>query len=67
MGEGAQAGRLKQWLNYLRRHYPEAGEAYLRLRTINDPATLAAGLFGSTPDLHYAHQSATATCRGENP
>lgn len=63
----AQAGRLKQWLNYLRRHYPEAGEAYLRLRAINDPATLALGLFGSTPDLHYAHQSATATWRGETP
>ncbi|MET0350723.1 MAG: tRNA-dihydrouridine synthase [Rhizobacter sp.] len=42
----AQAGRLKQWLNYLRRHYPEAGEAYLRVRTINDPALLAEAFFG---------------------
>ena len=42
----ARAGRLKQWLNYLRRHYPEAGEAYLRVRTINDPAQLAEAFFG---------------------
>lgn len=42
----ARAGRLKQWLNYLRRHYPEAGEAYLRVRTINDPTLLAEAFFG---------------------
>lgn len=42
----ARAGRLKQWLNYLRRHYPEAGEAYLRVRTINDPVLLAETFFG---------------------
>jgi tRNA-dihydrouridine synthase C len=33
-----QAGRLKQWLNYLRRHYPQAQTAYERLRTVNDVA-----------------------------
>jgi tRNA-dihydrouridine synthase C len=32
-----QAGRLKQWLNFLRRHYPQAQMAYEQLRTINDP------------------------------
>lgn len=32
-----QAGRLKQWLNYLRRRHPEAQDAYARLRTVNDP------------------------------
>ena len=32
-----QAGRLKQWLNFLRRHYPEAQQAYEQLRTISDP------------------------------
>ena len=42
-----QAGRLKQWLHYLRRHYPEAEEAYLRLRTVNDPADLDLQFFGS--------------------
>ncbi len=35
-----QAGRLKQWLNILRRQYPEAESAYLALRTISDPATI---------------------------
>lgn len=32
-----QAGRLKQWLNFLRKHYPEAQEAYLQLRLTNNP------------------------------
>ncbi|MGI9134341.1 MAG: tRNA dihydrouridine synthase [Rhodoferax sp.] len=33
-----QAGRLKQWLNFLRRRYPEAERAYLELRAVDDPA-----------------------------
>ena len=32
----ARAGRIKQWLNYLRRSYPQAEEAYQELRTVND-------------------------------
>ncbi|TDM04828.1 MAG: tRNA dihydrouridine(16) synthase DusC [Ideonella sp. MAG2] len=40
-----RAGRLKQWLNYLRRHYPEAQRAYAALRTENDPQRLALRLF----------------------
>jgi tRNA-dihydrouridine synthase C len=32
-----QAGRLKQWLNFLRRRYPQAGVAYNALRTLHDP------------------------------
>ena len=40
-----RAGRLKQWLNYLRRHYPEAQAAYAALRTENDPQRLALRLF----------------------
>ena len=40
----ARAGRLKQWLNYLRRRHPEAGAAYLRVRTLNDPRLVAAVL-----------------------
>ncbi|MEO8153769.1 MAG: tRNA-dihydrouridine synthase [Rhizobacter sp.] len=34
------AGRLKQWLNYLRRCHPEAEVAYAALRTVNDPHEL---------------------------
>jgi tRNA-dihydrouridine synthase C len=40
----ARAGRLKQWLNYLRRTYPEAEEAYMRVRTITDSRLLAQAL-----------------------
>ena len=35
-----QAGRLKQWLNFLRRHYPEAQLAFAAIRTINAPAEI---------------------------
>ncbi|MBI2749678.1 MAG: tRNA-dihydrouridine synthase [Burkholderiales bacterium] len=33
-----QAGRLKQWLNFMRQRYPEAQSAYDALRTLHDPA-----------------------------
>jgi len=36
----AQAGRLKQWLNFLRRRFPEAEIAYQALKTINSPAVV---------------------------
>jgi tRNA-dihydrouridine synthase C len=55
----ARAGRIKQWLNYLRRRYPQAEDAYLAVRTINDPRHVHERLFGS-PDaapLRYAHES----------
>jgi tRNA-dihydrouridine synthase C len=45
-----QAGRLKQWLHYLRRRYPEAEDTYQRVRTINAPDLLALTLFGDALD-----------------
>jgi tRNA-dihydrouridine synthase C len=39
-------GRLKQWLNFLRRRFPEAEAAYQRLRTVNDPAAMRLALLG---------------------
>ncbi len=39
-----QAGRLKQWLNLLRRHFPQAQLAYQQVRTIRDPAGISAWL-----------------------
>jgi tRNA-dihydrouridine synthase len=39
-----QAGRLKQWLNYLRRRHPEAEVAYMALRTVTVPAEIDAWL-----------------------
>jgi tRNA-dihydrouridine synthase C len=35
-----QAGRLKQWLNFLRRTYPEGEALYQAIRTTNDPAAI---------------------------
>jgi tRNA-dihydrouridine synthase C len=31
-----RAGRIKQWLNFLRRRYPQAEDTYQALRTLND-------------------------------
>lgn len=39
-----QAGRMKQWLNFLRRIHPQAEEAYQGLRTLNDSRLVAAWL-----------------------
>lgn len=37
-----QAGRLKQWLNFLRRHYPQAQVAYDALKAVNDVTVIDA-------------------------
>lgn len=39
-----RAGRLKQWLNYLRKRYPEAQAAFDELRLLNEPADIEAWL-----------------------
>ncbi|MFY7905652.1 MAG: tRNA-dihydrouridine synthase, partial [Burkholderiaceae bacterium] len=44
-----RAGRLKQWLNLLRRRYPEAQAAFDSLRTVNDADTLQAWLVAQAP------------------
>lgn len=43
----SRAGRLKQWLNFLRRRFPEAEAAYQQLRTINNPAQIDLWLAGA--------------------
>ena len=40
----SRAGRLKQWLNFLRRRFPEAEMAYQQIRAVNDPALIDAWL-----------------------
>ncbi len=45
----AQAGRLKQWLNFLRRRFPEAELAYQALKTIKDPELINAWLMALEP------------------
>jgi tRNA-dihydrouridine synthase C len=42
VSERHRAGRLKQWLNFLRKHYPEAQEAYLHVRTLTSPQDINA-------------------------
>lgn len=42
-----RAGRLKQWLNLLRRRHPEAQAAFDAVRTIEDPAQVDARLFAA--------------------
>jgi tRNA-dihydrouridine synthase C len=42
-----RAGRLKQWLHHLRHAYPEAEQAYGRVRTLNDSRDVTAAMFGA--------------------
>lgn len=42
----ARAGRLKQWLNFLRRRFPEAETAYQQIKGITDPALIDVWLAG---------------------
>ena len=42
-----RAGRLKQWLNLLRRRHPEAQVAFDAVRTTTDPALVGARLFAA--------------------
>lgn len=44
-----QTGRLKQWLNFLRRRYPQAEVAFQALRTVNDAAQIDAWLAANLP------------------
>lgn len=45
----SRTGRFKQWLNFLRRQYPEAEIAYMALRTCNDPDQVDAWFAASIP------------------
>ncbi len=56
----SRAGRLKQWLNFLRRRFPEAEVAYQALKTTNDPSQIDAWLAHMQPsrpliDLPWIH------------
>jgi len=46
-----RAGRMKQWLNMLRKGYPEAQVTFDQVRANNDPVLLAAQLFGPEPAM----------------
>ena len=44
-----RAGRLKQWLNLLRRRFPQAQTAFDQVRELDDPAALQARMFAALP------------------
>ena len=54
----AQAGRLKQWLNFLRRRFPEAEVAYQSLKRINNPELVDAWLAVATKSSGATRQLA---------
>jgi tRNA-dihydrouridine synthase C len=56
----ARAGRLKQWLNFLRRASPQAEAAYQQLRTVND--SMGVGLW-----LEQALRQSRWAERGHGP
>ncbi len=58
-----QAGRMKQWLNFLRRRHPQAEDAYQALRTLSDSRQVTAWL-----DAHIArgHQGDPGHEVGDN-
>ena len=55
-----RAGRVKQWLNYLRKRYPLADAAYAELRAENDARLLMARLCEVFPSMQAESMAATA-------
>jgi tRNA-dihydrouridine synthase C len=53
-----QAGRLKQWLNFLRRKHPKAQDAFTSLRTVQDPSSVDAWFALQAQQAGYAAVSA---------
>jgi tRNA-dihydrouridine synthase C len=53
-----QAGRIKQWLNLLRRRYPQAEAAFVELRAVTDAARVRAWLEAAMPTRHAGEAAA---------
>jgi tRNA-dihydrouridine synthase C len=43
-----RGGRIKQWLHYLKRHYPQAQQEFDAIRRLNEPEDIERTLFGAT-------------------
>jgi len=62
-----RGGRLKQWLNLLRRRHPEAEALYAQLRELSDQAVIESRLWSATtgtdhPVPAWRRRSASAPC-----
>ena len=62
-----RAGRLKQWLHYLRQRHPQAQTAFDELRTTHDPAHIEAWLATHAPLPHSLPGEKPPARRPENP
>ena len=62
-----RSGRLKQWLNLLRRRHPQAQAAFDAVRGFNDPALVQAVLFGSPVGLPAAPPAAPGSPAARRP
>ena len=58
------AGRLKQWLNMLRRRYPQAQEAFIALREVHAPVEVARWLQRALAAVPLASQNAAIGLSG---
>lgn len=58
-----QGGRLKQWLNHLKRHHPEARLAHDTLRTVNDPQHITRVLVAWQDEAAVPRLEAQATAQ----
>ena len=54
-----RAGRIKQWLNLLRRRYGPAQAAFDTIRRMDNPAEVEAALFGAGAGEHAASERAS--------
>ena len=62
----SRAGRLKQWLNFLRRRFPEAEVAYQALKRVNDPAAINAWLAATHLAGEYKVQPLSSAAKPAN-
>ncbi|MDE2075708.1 MAG: tRNA-dihydrouridine synthase [Burkholderiales bacterium] len=60
-----RAGRMKQWLNYLRRTYPEAEDAYMAVRIVNDSRQIESWLNSLSPEFRTDAARLPGTCSSD--
>jgi tRNA-dihydrouridine synthase C len=61
-----RAGRLKQWLNALRRNYPQAQSLYSAVRCVNDSREIESWLRSIIDHTHFTNHGLEADHRRQN-